>query len=245
LKLFETENLTSSRHFPSWLLLTFGAGAVNAASFFACRRFVSHVTGTATHLGGAASAGLVLDYALVLLSFLMGAAFSVVLLEGRRRSGRAPLTWAPLAVVSALLVVVSVAGRLGAFGPFGETVETANDFVLLAMLSFAMGLQNAAVATTTANAVRSTHMTGPATDLALACASLLYARGDERARAIDAAVLRGGKLVAFVLGAAMMVPAVRSMEYLAFLVPAVAVTVANVRSYVKVQLPAPAPVAAS
>ncbi|MCA9589641.1 MAG: DUF1275 domain-containing protein [Myxococcales bacterium] len=244
MKLFETDNLTSSRHFPSWLLLTFGAGSVNAASFFACRRFVSHVTGTATHLGGASSARLMLDYGLVLLSFLAGAAFSVVLLEARRRRGQRPITWAPLAVVSALLVVVSAAGHVGAFGPFGETVETANDFVLLAALSFAMGLQNAAVATTTANAVRSTHMTGPATDLALACASLLYARGEERARAVDAAVLRGGKLVAFVLGAAMMVPAVRSLEYLAFLVPAVAITIANLRSYVKVELPAPAAAAA-
>lgn len=39
------------------------------------------------------------------------------------------------------------------------------DFVLLCGLSFAMGLQNAAVASSTGQLVRTTHPTGPARDL--------------------------------------------------------------------------------
>lgn len=240
MKLFSSDSLTSHRHYPTWLLLAFGAGAVNASAFFACRRFVSHVTGTLTHAGAAlGSWRLMVDYALVLGAFMLGAGFSVFFLELRRRRGLEPKPWAPLALVSVILCVAAVAGRLGAFGPFGETIETANDFALLGLLSFAMGLQNATVSSTTGNAVRTTHMTGPASDLALSIASLVYARGAERACAVDAIVLRGGKLVGFLVGAAMMVPAAKSLEYLAFLVPAAAITVANLRTYARVSVPEP------
>ena len=69
----------------------------------------------------------------------------------------------------------AVCGMLGCFGPFGSTVETAGDFVMLSVLAFAMGLQNASVATTTGMIVRTTHMTGPVTDFSIALAMLLSA----------------------------------------------------------------------
>lgn len=49
----------------------------------------------------------------------------------------------------------------GLFGVFAGSVEGARDFAFLSVLSFAMGLQNAAVATSTGMLVRTTHMTGP------------------------------------------------------------------------------------
>jgi uncharacterized membrane protein YoaK (UPF0700 family) len=94
-----------------------------------------------------------------------------------------------------------------------------------------MGLMNASVASSTALAVRTTHMTGPATDLGVHLAVAWLATAEERKTALRLAALRGGKLVFFFLGAALMVPAVRALGYLAFVAPAGFVLVATARSF--------------
>src|SRR5690349_10849179 len=130
-------HLTSTRHLPSWALFAFSAGAVNAGALFACERFVSHVTGTVTRIGADAGGVLALDYALVLLAFVAGAMTAILMVRKHGSPGR-PAYWLPLTFVSATLVLVSWMGAVGAFGPFGGTVETAHDFALLGVLSFTM-----------------------------------------------------------------------------------------------------------
>lgn len=223
----------SSRHVPSWILLAFSAGAVNAMAFCACQRFVTHVTGTATQLGvDAGNRWLALDYAIVLACFLAGAMSSVLALDARQQRGKRPLWAAPLVTVALLLAGVAVAGHLGTFGPFGASIEEPSDFLMLSVLAFAMGLQNASVASTTGLAVRTTHMTGPATDLGIHLATSFFAVGDARRAALRGAALRGGKLVAFIVGALAAVPLTRSSGYLAFLLPAVIVVLAAAISFV-------------
>lgn len=224
----------SLRHAPSWLLLAFAAGGVNAGALLACQRFVSHVTGTATRIGVDAAGpwALALDYLLVLVCFIVGAMASVAALEGRHRRGKAPLFHLPLVAVATIVTAVAAAGHAGAFGAFGTSVETAGDFVLLALLSFAMGLQNATVATTTGLAVRTTHMTGPATDLGVHLATAAYVDGEARRTALRGAALRAGKLAAFVSGGAAMVPLARATGYAAFLLPAAVVLAATALSFV-------------
>jgi uncharacterized membrane protein YoaK (UPF0700 family) len=237
----------SWRHVPSWMLLAFGAGSVNAGAFLACQSFVTHVTGTASRLGmDLGQWTLMLDYSLVLVCFIAGAMASVLVLEGRLLRGKEPLYALPLVLVSAVLVVVALAGRLGVFGPFGQSVEAPADFALLSLLSFAMGLQNAAVATTTGLAVRTTHMTGPATDLGIHLATSFFATGEARRSALRGAALRGGKLLAFILGGAVMLPVARAVGYLAFFVPAVIIPIAASLSFVpsRVRPTAPAPATA-
>jgi uncharacterized membrane protein YoaK (UPF0700 family) len=222
----------SLRHAPSWMLLALGAGSVNAGAFLACERFVTHVTGTVTRIG--LDIGLwylVLEYALVLLCFIAGAMASVLAIDGRYYQGKRPLHALPLVAVSGVLVLVAVAGSAEVFGPFGASVEEPADFTLLSLLGFAMGLQNAAVATSTGLAVRTTHLTGPATDLGVHLGTLLYAQGEVRQAALRGALLRGGKIFSFVLGAVVMVPVARSSQYLAFLLPAALVLLATVLSF--------------
>lgn len=205
----------------TWALLAFSAGAVNAGAFLAVQRFVSHVTGSATRVGlDVSRPALMGDYLLVLVCFVAGAAASALAIDGRLHAGKTPLHALPLAVVSAMLALVAAVGNLGLFGPFGQTVETAPDFALLCVLSFAMGLQNAAVAISTGMVVRSTHMTGPATDLGVAIAAILYASGEAREAALRSARLRGAKLAGFILGAGAMAPLAARAGYLAFLLPA-------------------------
>lgn len=223
----------SSRHVPSWLLLAFSAGAVNATAFFACKRFVTHVTGTATQLGfDVLNLWLVLEYAVVLACFVVGAMSSVLALDARLQRGKRPLWAAPLVAVALLLAGVAVAGHLGTFGPFGASVEEPSDFLMLSVLAFAMGLQNAAVATSTGLAVRTTHMTGPATDLGIHLATSFFTAGATRRAALRGAALRGGKIAAFILGAVAAVPLTGSGGYLAFLLPAVIVVLAAAMSFV-------------
>src|SRR5687768_10610071 len=133
------ESVFSLRHAPSWLMLAAAAGAVNVLAYLACSRFVTHVTGTITHVGmDIGSVGLMLDYALVLAAFIGGAAAATAMIDGRHLQKKKPLYAAPLILVAAILTGIALAGRTGTFGPFGGTVETTGDFAFLCILAFAM-----------------------------------------------------------------------------------------------------------
>ena len=68
----------SPRHLPSWFLLAGAAGAVNGVVFLMCEQFVTHVTGTVTRMGLEwPHVGVAAEYAVVLISFVAGAAASV------------------------------------------------------------------------------------------------------------------------------------------------------------------------
>jgi uncharacterized membrane protein YoaK (UPF0700 family) len=229
------EAVFSLRHLPSWLLLAFSAGAVNVIAFLACSRFVTHVTGTVSRIGlDASSVTLALDYSVVLGCFIIGAMSATALLEGRHYRQKRPLFALPLVLVSATFVLLGAAGLLGVFGPFGGSVEGPRDFAFLSILAFAMGLQNAAVATSTGLLVRTTHMTGPATDLGVHLTTALYTEGAARSVALRQAGLRAGKIAAFASGGAAGAALAHTSGYGAFFVPAVVVMVATMHSFVNV-----------
>jgi uncharacterized membrane protein YoaK (UPF0700 family) len=230
--LHTSSGVLAPRHVASWMLLTLAAGGVNAGALMACDRFVTHVTGTLTRTGTDFGAWiLMLDYALVVLAFLAGAMASVLAIQARVRRGRRPLHALPMVVVAAVLLGVGIAGKLGVFGPIGGEIEETTDFALLSVLAFAMGLMNATVSTSTALAVRTTHMTGPTTDFGVHLATAWISAGTERAQALRAAALRGGKIACFALGAGLMLPMMGTLGHLAFAVPAVFVLVATARSF--------------
>jgi uncharacterized membrane protein YoaK (UPF0700 family) len=233
------ERAVTSRHLPTWALFAFAAGAVNACALLACGRFVSHVTGTLTRVGVDAPAALGIDYLLVLLAFVAGATTAILVVR-REHDGVRSLHWLPLSISAAILTIVGVAGHGGVFGPFGGTVETSRDFVFLAILTFAMGMQNATVAAATGMAVRTTHMTGPATDLAVAFGVLLgRSTAEERSAAKRSLVLRGTKLAAFALGGAAMAALSPRLTYLALLLPAAACLGGTILSFSPVLRPHP------
>jgi uncharacterized membrane protein YoaK (UPF0700 family) len=231
--LYEPPKITSIRHVPSWLLLAFAAGNVNGGAYLACQRYVTHVTGIATEIGlDVAQLTLLLEYSVVLLFFIAGAMSSVLALQGRYHRGKKPLYALPLVIVSLLLSLTALAGDHDLFGPFGAAVERPADFAFLSALAFSMGLQNAAVASSTGMAVRTTHMTGPTTDLGVHLATSFYITGEAKKSSLRGAALRGGKLLAFIMGATAMTPLVRSHKYLAFMMPAAIILVAAALSFV-------------
>lgn len=227
------DTIFSARHTPSWLLLAGASGLVNGLAFLACEQYVTHVTGTATRLGLEwPHAGIALEYAVVVLSFIFGAMASVLALQARIFRGRHPYWAMPLVIVALTLTGVALIGLTGVFGPFGGVVTADPPFVLLSLLAFASGLQNAAVATCTGLAVRTTHLTGPATDLGIHLGVAYFTRGGDRRAALRGAVLRGGKVIAFVSGAGLALPLAGAAGYLAFFVPAVGVLIAAGLSFI-------------
>ena len=231
--LHSTAAVLSARHVPSMLLLALAAGAVNAGAFAACERFVTHVTGTVTQIGlDVGKWVLMLEYTAVLIGFIMGAMASVLALQGRALSGKRPLHAVPLFGTAFVLIAIGLLGSTGVFGPIGGQIEEPADFALLFGLAFAMGLMNASVASSTAVAVRTTHMTGPATDFGVSLAVAWFSEGEKRREALQLAALRGGKLVAFTAGAALMFPFIAQVGHVAFVAPAVLIAAATLRSFV-------------
>jgi uncharacterized membrane protein YoaK (UPF0700 family) len=219
----------SKRHLAAWLLLTGAAGTVNGFAFMACKQFVTHLSGAFSQLGlESHHTSVLVDSAALVLSFIAGAASSVFLVQPRPGKRQSLL---PLMCVSLLLVTVAVIGKSGAFGPFGGVAgHRLPTVALLSILAFAMGLQNAVVAVTTGLAVRTTHVTGPATDLGIQLGTAALASGSERQLAIREALLRAGKILAFAVGAGLMVPLTVSFEYLSLVAPAMCIALANVLS---------------
>lgn len=233
LTLHKPDSVFSLRHVPSWLMLCFAAGAVNATTMLACGRFVTHVTGTVTRIGAeVAHLNLMLDFALVLACFIAGAFAAGMLLHGSARRGRRPPFSLPLWVAAGTTAGVALMGHQGVLGPFGGSVDELGDFVHLCALGFAMGLQNAAVATSTGQLVRTTHLTGPATDLGVHLADLLVADVETKRLARRHAALRAGKIVSYAVGAAVAAVLCARFGYLTLLVPALVMATANALSFV-------------
>lgn len=165
-----TERVSYKTYF-DWLLLSFLAGNVNTGGFLACSRFVSHVTGFATLTGISLQQHAWLDTfgALTIpLFFLLGVMLSGFLIETNRSSkihGQkyAPVMW----LVAVLIGFVAIGGSNNFFGEFGESVNISHDYILLACLCGACGLQNAAISSASGATIRTTHLTGLTTDLGL------------------------------------------------------------------------------
>jgi len=240
--IFDPSTVHRGPHLASWLALSCSAGAVNAIAFAACARFVTHVTGTLTLAGiDAAQPTLLAEYLLVLGAFVLGSALSVALSEGPRWRGTVPRPWVPLAVVATVLAAAALAGSVGAFGAFGGSVEEPPDFALLASIALAMGLQNASVASATGMLVRTTHMTGPATDLGIALGTLAHPTpAPVREWARRSALLRAGKIAAFAVGAGIGLALAGALSYGALIAPACVVAAVAASTFASVPAPAAA-----
>jgi uncharacterized membrane protein YoaK (UPF0700 family) len=214
-----------------------GSSAVNGFAFLECQQFVTHITGTVTRLGLSwRSWHIAAEYATVAITFVAGAVISVVWIQGRAYRGKCPSWAAPLVVVALLLVLVGIAGHYGAFGPFGSQLAAdPPPFILLSLLAFAMGLQNATVATTTGLAIRTTHLTGPATDLGIQLGTAWFAKGNHRRALLLGAALRCGKIASFMFGAASSLPLAAALGYASLLCPASFVLIASSLSFVRSQ----------
>lgn len=143
------------------------AGAVNAAGFHAVGYYSANMTGNVSALSDYLATGnllMALLYGSIVTAFIFGAwASSLMINYGRRKKVRAVYAFS----------ILTEAALLGLFGMADLWLPGIHRSVVLIIgLSFLMGLQNAS-ATRISNArVRTTHVSGMATDMGIELATL-------------------------------------------------------------------------
>ena len=212
------------RYVFGWLLFTLSAGIVNAGAVLASNTVVSHITGNVTALALDASLGVTL--LVVVALFVVGAILASLLAESL--SSKPALGFAlPITFAAALLLTTAIAGKSGLFGVFGAAHEmTSLTFVMLGLLALAMGMVNAAVAGATNNQVRTTHLSGPATDLAGNVVRGFLDTGKGKLAELRWAGLRIAMLVSFACGGLIAAKLGAALRYDVFVVGAGTLVVA-------------------
>lgn len=151
--------------------LAFVAGSANAGGFLAVKQYTSHMTGVVSAMADDLVLGdlhLVLSGLGALLSFTLGAACSAVMINFARRRQLQSEYAMPLLLESALLL---------GFGLLGARLSQVQGLFVPAtvmLLCFIMGLQNAVITKLSHAEVRTTHLTGMATDIGIEIGKLLY-----------------------------------------------------------------------
>ena len=169
------------------ILLAGIAGALNAAGFQAAGFFSANMTGNVSTLSdqiGLGHLGASGIFIALILAFIGGAFCSGLLIEAGRRRRIIGIYAYSVLLEAALLMVLAAADLALPQFPSGLVVG----------LSFIMGLQNAATTRISDARVRTTHVSGMATDIGLGLASLAFGNGAQRLR------LHLATLAAFLLG---------------------------------------------
>ena len=209
-----------------WFLLSFNGGAINAGGFLATGRFVSHVTGFAT-LFGVSLTNQQVEAAFGILSvplfFLLGAFLAGLLIDRPIYHGRKPhFDWV-MGLSGLCLLYAASGGELLQFGNFGDTIGLKQNYVLLALLCLASGLQNAAITSSSGKSVRTTHLTGLTTDLGLGLSRVFtFDLKKKRLQSeVRANYLRMGSIVSFIIGSAIGSWIFIQVGYKGFTLPAI------------------------
>lgn len=218
----------AKRVYLDWFLMCMIAGHVNAGGFLSCERFVTHVTGFATLAGVDFYQGKWFD-ALAVLSipvyFLLGVMLSAYLTEKHfvhkvHGNRFAPVLW----IVGVLLLGAGVLGYNNYFGEFGKSAVLHQDYILLALLCGASGLQNAAISSASGYTVRTTHLTGITTDLGIGIIRYFshHMGQSEKEKEYLATKVRALTILSFVFGSTVGAYSYFNFKYLGFLLPAIA-----------------------
>lgn len=159
-----------------WLLLAFQGGFMNAGGFLALHRFVSHMSGYGTYVGvelGRKNYLGAIEMALAPLFFVAGAAYSGWLVDRKILLGKEPRIEMGILSLALINLFIYLAEFSGVLGTFGEPLVLQRDFFLLFCLCFACGVQNGLFSGLTTGQVRTTHLTGPMTDIGLNLVKIL------------------------------------------------------------------------
>lgn len=144
------------------------AGALNAAAFYAIGFFSANMTGNVSALSDSVATlhwTQSLFYLSIVLVFILGATVSSLIITDGRRKGRGGV-YAHCILIEALLLAPLGLADLVITAPWRV------DLVILG-LAFLMGLQNATVTRISDARVRTTHVSGMATDIGIEMAVAL------------------------------------------------------------------------
>jgi len=144
-------------------ILAFTAGTVDVSGYLAAHQFTSHLSGSVATIAADIDAhklAVILPPAVVLLCFVCGAATCSLLVNWSRSRNLEGLFAIPVLCEALLLATAAIAHF-----PM---------LLTLAILSFAMGLQNAVITKISHNVIRTTHVSGMITDIGIELGRALY-----------------------------------------------------------------------
>lgn len=171
LQLLTSPQRSTKTNFQLGCLLAFIAGSVNAGGFLAISRYTSHMSGIISGIGDDLALNdilAVMGSISLLLSFVIGAATTAVLVNWGQRKHIHSQFALPLLLEAALLLMFGLLGaNLNIYTPL--TIPT-----IALMLCFVMGLQNAIITKASRAEIRTTHMTGVVTDIGIELGKLFY-----------------------------------------------------------------------
>ncbi len=147
------------------------AGAINAGGFMVVGQYTSHMTGIIS----LAADNIALSHWVVVLSmffyifcFIFGATITTILVIWGRDNNLHSSYALPIAIEALLLIC------FGVVNGFYLPDESSNWFFVIALLCFLMGLQNALITKITDTTIRTTHITGMATDIGIEIGRVVY-----------------------------------------------------------------------
>lgn len=218
------KNVVAPRNQVLWLILAFQSGFMNAGGYLAVHRFVSHITGYGTYVGVALAQKQYLgafEMALGPLFFLAGAIVAGWLVDRRMILGKLPNIEGGIITLAVLNLIIYLGEFSEYLGTFGEPLVLQRDFLLLFILCFACGLQNGLFSGATKGQVRTTHLTGPITDIGINISKILTLKPGAPERGQLAAMnwLRVKIIVAFSSGSLIAALVFTELTYEGFAVP--------------------------
>jgi len=214
-----------------WSLLAGLAGMLNTAGFISVHQFVSHVTGFAGHFAVALfeRSYVLAFYALSLpVTFLIGSVFSAYFTEARRRQGKDPTYFPVMFTITAFLFLLGFIGQIGYLGQFGEAFDNFSDFILLAILSFTCGAQNALFTHYSGSVIRTTHLTGLTTDLGIGLVRQFWVKDHHESKFNK---IRAELIGSFIVGSVISVYVFNSFEFSAFYLTSLIALGISIRLY--------------
>lgn len=164
-----------------WLaaILSFVAGAANSAGFYAFGYFSANMTGNVTQISDQISLGafaLASAFGAIVVLFICGAFVASLFIQFGKY-----LHWTNIYALT-LLAEALVLLAIGCVDLF--YLAAFKGLVIVGMLSFTMGIQNAASTRISGNRVRTTHVSGAATDIGVNLAFLWHAPNSEARRSL-------------------------------------------------------------
>lgn len=205
-----------------WFLLALQGGYLNVGGFLGVGRFVSHVTGFATLFGVEAYKNhwaVAFGMFATPIFFIGGTMVSAWFIERRRILGKQP--WYSLIFLHIILCLIctGVLGYFGFFGDFGNHLDSVQNFYYLFILAYVCGLQNAVISSVSGSVIRTTHLTGPATDLGIGIVRYITKFPQPNKRETFAAWCRFGIFVWFTVGSLVGAYIFSQYHFVGFIIP--------------------------
>lgn len=218
----DQDTLYDPRNLFIWFLLAFQGGALNTGGYLSVHRFVSHVTGFATLAGvdGARQhSSEMFGMLLVPVFFVFGAMLSAWSVERQRIREKSPRYSFVFSIIILNLLFIAISGSEGFFGEFGEPFNFGRDYLLLFLLSFTCGLQNAVISSASGAVIRTTHLTGLTTDFGIGLVRIWTTRKSLHKPELFATWCRLGIFISFFLGSLVGAVAYFQLQFFGFFLP--------------------------